>query len=560
MKRLILVFSLLLLASTAVWSQTGPTWALSYMPFSPCAGSPVNFTIVDVSGTAVSPYGFWDFGDGAGGSGTSVTHIYTSPGTYSGSVFVFDSLGPVFGEDTLYFTITVDPSCATMDYVEGTVFYDDDMDGVFDPTEFPLSGQILEISPSPFPTPVYVSTDALGKYALNLPAGTYDITLLAPSWSSVTLPVGGSYSWTSTGAMASTYGKDFGIYATSPYVDLRVYACCGGHVPGFDRTLWAWYQNDSPLPQAMTLTWTHDPALTFVSASPTAVYAGTTATYNLGTVAPYTGGWAEITLHTPVGLALGTPIHHDIAVNVPAGEISPLDNVDTLDLVVVGSYDPNDKKADPANTVEPGQELNYTIRFQNTGTYYATNVILRDTLDTDLDLGTLKVLGASHAHTWHLDGNILVFEFNGIMLPASSDDEPASHGFASYSVHASSSLPVGGEVTNSASIYFDFNPPILTNTTTNTYTVTAVVDPGSSMSLQVFPNPFSDEATVRFSNDSHDSFTLSIMDVSGRVLRTVPGINGSEFKLTRGDLAAGMYLFSLSNAAGLATTGKMIIQ
>jgi uncharacterized repeat protein (TIGR01451 family) len=560
MKKLILSLTLLLLATTSLWSQTTPSWALSYLPYSPCTSTPVYFSVTDLAGVSTYAYAWWDFGDGSSGFGPAVTHTYSVAGTYTGTVYVFDSL--IAGsDDTLYFTIIVDPACAGMDYVEGTVFFDDDGDGVMDPTEIPLSGYLVEITPSPFPAPVLVSTNSLGKYGISLPPGAYDIKLAAlPTWAAYTIPLSGLYSWTSTGSMATTFGKDFGINAIAPYIDLNVYACCGGHVPGFDRTLWAWYQNNSPVPQAMSLTWNHDPALTFVSGSAGVTYSGTTATWNLGTVAPYTYGNVGLTLHTPVGLALGTPIHHEIAVNVPVGEISPSNNADTLDLVVVSSYDPNDKKADPANTVDPGQELNYTIRFQNTGTFYATNVILRDTLDLDLDLGTLKVVGASHDHTWHLDGNILVFEFNGIMLPDSSADEPGSHGFASYSVKASSSLPVGGVITNSASIYFDFNPPILTNTTTNTYTVTAVVDRNTAMNLQVFPNPFRDEATLRFANENHDSFTLSIMDVSGRVLRTVPGITGHEFTLSRGDLAEGLYFFSLSSSSGFASTGKLIIQ
>lgn len=529
---------------------------MSYLPYSPCAGSIVYFSAYDAAGVATWPYAWWDFGDGASGSGMTTTHVYSVAGTYSGLCFVYDSL--TWSADTLYFTITVDPACAGMDYVEGSVFYDDNGNGVMDGSEYAIPGEVVSFTGGSLPGPAYVSTNSSGKYGVNLPAGSYTISYATPAWGSPTAPAGGTYSFTSTGGGATTYGQDFGYEADSSYIDLSVYACCGGHVPGFDRNFWAYYQNNGPTPQPVTVTWTHDPAVTYVS-SVGGVYAAGTVTWNVGIVPPFGDGWVNLTLHTPAALALGTPIHHDVAVNIPVGEMTPANNEDDLDLVVVGSYDPNDKKASPVGTVEPGQQLDYTIRFQNTGTYPATNVILRDTLDGDLDLATLKVLGASHAHTWHLDGNILVFEFMGIMLPDSNTNEPASHGFASYSVNAKSSITPGTEVTNSASIYFDFNAPIVTNTTVNTYTVTAIVDADATLGLEVFPNPFNESATLRFDNPTGEEFTLTVMDLNGKVVRQVGGNHGTEITLQRGNLSAGLYLFRLEGANSIAS-GKLIVE
>ena len=68
---------------------------------------------------------------------------------------------------------------------------------------------------------------------------------------------------------------------------------------------------------------------------------------------------------------------------------------------VFGSYDPNDKKVQPAGYCDPGyiadsQLLNYTVRFQNTGTAPAVNVFILDTLHENLNPDNSLVVWACH--------------------------------------------------------------------------------------------------------------------------------------------------------------------
>ncbi len=63
------------------------------------------------------------------------------------------------------------------------------------------------------------------------------------------------------------------------------------------------------------------------------------------------------------------------------------------------SFDPNDKLVNPVfpnNYALMGEDLVYTIRFQNTGNAEAYDVIIRDTLDENLDPATFKVISSSH--------------------------------------------------------------------------------------------------------------------------------------------------------------------
>lgn len=136
-------------------------------------------------------------------------------------------------------------------------------------------------------------------------------------------------------------------------------------------------------------------------------------------------------------------------------------------------YDPNDKLVDipipnQNNYTFFEDSLVYTIRFQNTGTDTAINIQIIDDLDMNLDFSSFKVLAASHDYTATLNDNgRATFNFENIYLPNSMVNEVASHGFITYRVNPKDSLTEGTVISNFAGIYFDFNPPIITNTTSN---------------------------------------------------------------------------------------------
>jgi uncharacterized repeat protein (TIGR01451 family) len=159
---------------------------------------------------------------------------------------------------------------------------------------------------------------------------------------------------------------------------------------------------------------------------------------------------------------------------------------------VVNSYDPNMKEVYPINVL-PGYDdwFTYTINFQNTGNAPAFNIRLRDTLDTQLDLNTFEVLGYSHPATTSLYGNILTVRFNDIMLSDSSTDYNGSMGYFQYRIKPFSNLPLGAQIENTAYIYFDYNTPIVTNTTQNNFDNLSAVNhyPEGKNQFKLYPNP-----------------------------------------------------------------------
>lgn len=213
-----------------------------------------------------------------------------------------------------------------------------------------------------------------------------------------------------------------------------------------------------------------------------------------------------------------------------AGDINTSNNSISKTQIIINGYDPNIKSVYPQGDcpqhyVLKDQTMTYTVQFQNTGNADAINIYIIDSLDSDLDLSTLQILDKSHdLITEVLPGNILKFVFNDIYLPDSASNEPASHGHVIYTIDQNPSLPDGTMLTNTAYIYFDSNPAIVTNTVFNT-----VVDeipacalsvnetPQEQNSLVVYPNPATQTITVISKGNLGEAIT--IYDVYGRLIK-----------------------------------------
>ena len=137
------------------------------------------------------------------------------------------------------------------------------------------------------------------------------------------------------------------------------------------------------------------------------------------------------------------------------------------------SYDPNDKLVNPNrrdHKVLIGDPLSYTIRFQNTGNDYAQTVSIVDTLDGSLDVSSFRVINTSHPEHLQVvfeEEDVIRFHFKNIFLPDSTTDLAGSHGYIAFSIESFSDVVSGTEIENTAHIYFDSNPAIVTNTTSS---------------------------------------------------------------------------------------------
>lgn len=238
------------------------------------------------------------------------------------------------------------------------------------------------------------------------------------------------------------------------------------------------------------------------------------------------------------------------------------------------SYDPNEKTAVPAvigpdNFVRSGTSIAYTLHFQNLGNDTAFKVLVADTLSADLDPKSLQVTGSSHPFTLRISGNeqraSLHFTFDPIALTDTLTSKEQSTGFVSFLLKLKPGLPQGRIITNTASIYFDQNDAVVTNTTTHTvrdtYPVfTSVAGTFHPKQILVTPNP------------TNGSFQVQSADVPGGTLRMsdLQGKTVYEWKIPAGQLqknidvrnrlAPGLYLLKLEPKNGTSWVGKVVIQ
>jgi PA domain len=236
---------------------------------------------------------------------------------------------------------------------------------------------------------------------------------------------------------------------------------------------------------------------------------------------------------------------------------------------VIGSYDPNDKTGfplgyGPEHYIERGTNLQYLIRFQNTGTDTAFNIVVRDTITDLLDLTTLRPGSSSHPYELKIEGgNILVFKFNQIMLPDSFVNEPGSHGYLNFSISQKPNLPLGSIINNSAAIYFDFNAPVITNTYFHEIgenfinsATTKVFVPG--LEVAIAPNPMSETAIFDLGDAKFQQGSIEVFDASGKLLYK-QAFDSPRFELKRNGLPYGGLIFTIKLDGQTVAAGNLVV-
>lgn len=237
---------------------------------------------------------------------------------------------------------------------------------------------------------------------------------------------------------------------------------------------------------------------------------------------------------------------------------------------VVAAYDPNVKEATPIgfeneHFIRANTSIDYTIRFQNTGTAPANQVILHDQLSKDLDPTTINLGASSHDFDFELLANGLIrFTFNDIALPDSTTNEPASHGFVSFTIDQQKDLAIGTVIENSAAIFFDFNPAIITNTTYHTIgenfiTVNVGEVLAKDVNISVSPNPFSALATIYVEAENTDDLNIRVFDASGKELIR-DQFSSANYELRADHLAKGIHFYQIRQAGVLINSGKLVVQ
>jgi uncharacterized repeat protein (TIGR01451 family) len=249
---------------------------------------------------------------------------------------------------------------------------------------------------------------------------------------------------------------------------------------------------------------------------------------------------------------VGTPTVMRAEVTAVAGETNLQNNVHTVDQTIFGAYDPNDKSVSPFGDAgthvidTTRRQFTYTVQFQNTGNYPATRVLVTDTLNHLLDPSSLHLVYASHPVQAFVYNGVLYLDHQGIMLPDSASDPEGSKGQVIFTLDATPAAAFGDSILNTANIFFDQNPPIITNTVYNVYgspSTVGLMETQAHARIVVMPDGSGD---MRYAITDGIPRSIQVIDAQGKiVLRLAPKAEG---RFDTGGLAPGVYCLQVVTA------------
>jgi uncharacterized repeat protein (TIGR01451 family) len=510
------------------------------------------------------------FGDGtdsifniptiSGSFNATVTHVFNFSGAYSSEVILTSPDGIV---DTIthYNIFLIGNNC---DNISGQVYIDYNSDCLFNSNDEALKYRQVKLLYNG-QTVKTTFTDISGNYSFYVPSNPYTIeidgSILINTNLSVLCPPSGFFSVTSV----PSSGNDFALNC-NPGFDLYTNLYINRFRPNIQDDFYAFYGGNSCQLMSGIAKLVLDPMVSFISSNPAPQSINNdTLVWNFNNIHFTSPFNPRVTIQPSPVLNLGDSICFVSYIEPIAGDADTSNNIYYGCAVISNSCDPNQKLVNPDGNISSSTELNYTIEFQNIGNDAAYNIYVLDTLDSDLDVNTLRINGASHNMTIDFfPGNVLKFNFINIMLPDSGADEPASHGFISYSIKPISNLSNGTTITNTAAIYFDFNLPVITNTTLNvidsTLTTAVLSNEGlQSEDIKVYPNPVSDELKIYFSEKfkSETSIKIIIYNLLGEKIFEEQNLSSSA-TINLKKIECGVYFYEITGNREVIKKGKLI--
>ena len=243
-----------------------------------------------------------------------------------------------------------------------------------------------------------------------------------------------------------------------------------------------------------------------------------------------------------------------IAEVIDPTDLTQQNNIDTANCIISASYDPNNKEVFPGGDISPafvanGTPLEYVVNFQNTGTDTAFVVVIRDTISSLLNLYSFQLISSSHPVQVEFYGNEIWFRFYHINLPDSTTNEPLSHGFVKYSIVPKSTCVLGDEINNTAYIYFDYNTPIITNTTNTVVVEPNGIDENKTISnVVIYPNPSNQDFVYVKANTAIQS--VSIYSINGQLIKVFENLASYQVSINTSGMTDGVYFISVETENG----------
>lgn len=453
--------------------------------------------------------------------------------------------------------------------IRGKVYLEQIANCDYDSSESLIENNVVHLMPDD----LYTVTDSNGEYQFTKTSGIATIEYV-PKFQNSFL-CGGVSSYTIQADSLITDTLNFGVkFKGDPFNDIQSTLLCSTARRGFVQSNLLAIENlGSQVANNVVVILKIDSNFIFQSASVNQdsivgnqVY-WTIDSMNVGRIRNIV---VDLLCNTTV--PLNTIYKHSVSSTINM-DIDPTNDSSTRYGLIIGSYDPNIKHVEPQGLgvqhyVDRATELNYMVEFQNTGTDTAFNIKIIDTLDANLDLSSLQLLGGSYKKLdYSLNKNVVQFNLTNILLPDSHTNYKASMGYVSYRIKPKANCHEGTLVKNRAAIYFDFNEAIITNTVYNTIGAAGSSFQDTTKSdFTIFPNPGENhKTTIAVHIPNHEKYSLEVLDVLGRVYFNIPatistfGINYHHINFD-GRLVPGIYFVVLNSGRDKVVKKWMVIE
>lgn len=346
----------------------------------------------------------------------------------------------------------------------------------------------------------------------------------------------------------------FPVTVVQSYNDLAVsIVSLGSPRPGFMYTQRVIYSNlGNQTISSGSINYTKDALVTLINTPNGATPTANGFSYGFTNLAPFESRHFEVTAQVPaVPVVNADDVLVSSASILPvSGDVVPQNNDFTLNDLVINSYDPNDKMEAHGREIVQSQftaddYLYYTIRFENTGTASAVNIRVEDILEAQLDETTVTMVASSHDYSLDRVGSTLTWRFPSINLPVSVANTTIGKGFVTFKVKPRAGYEVGDSISNTAYIYFDFNPAIITNTFVTLFVAPLATPENSLQNVVMYPNPTSGILTIDFGSTNLIGANVEVRSLLGAKVFEQKLTGGVQEQVDVSGLENGVYLVTI---------------
>jgi uncharacterized repeat protein (TIGR01451 family) len=433
--------------------------------------------------------------------------------------------------------------CQNTNYAKGKVYFDKNKNGIFDNQEILLNDYIVSYAPGSFATfsnqngyTILLERNAINTIKASVPNPA--VATVIPS--DYQINVGNVY-----GQIPGQY--DFAIQEKD-LLDLEIQINSTVARPGRTSVVTLQVNNVGNIAATQSVITLQFPVgWNVIRTNPmyTNILGGNVLRWDYMNTINLKGSKSfRIEIAPPTSAKQGTPF--ELIAEVDAmNDVNPNNDITLWNSKIVASYDPNDKLVNKSNYYsisDQNKELIYTIRFQNTGTDTAFDVTIRDTLSKAIDPTSIRVVNASHPYQLRMKKlGFLEVYFKNIFLPESSVNEIASHGFVQFAIRPNATNEPF-TLRNKASIYFDYNTPVLTNSISTYVGLVSTNETNKQALLKVTPNPFSDQIIVTYESiKKYSKYHLQIRNIHGIMTHDIQVQQKGRMEMSTRMLPAGIY-------------------